>query len=255
MAAPASPSAVSGQDAIPALLLNACFVLAVINVAFFPGAYLAHFWIFDGKGLGIPTDFVNVWSAGKLALDGHPALAWDWDVQKQVQVAVLGQSYPGNFAWHYPPPFLFVALLLAHFPYGAAFAGWALASLVPYLAMMRAVTGKVFGLLLGLAFPVVLTNTLVGQNGFLTASLISRLKVSTVMPQFSSSQENCDLIHSLRWRTGLCRSPNSAVPMRTRVEPSSMATSKSPLMPMLSWGRGAPSRCSPSCFNSRSFWK
>ena len=172
MAAPASPSAVSGRSAIPALLLNTCFVLAVINVAFFPGAYLAHFWIFDGKGLGIPTDFVNVWSAGKLALDGHPALAWNWDIQKQVQVAVLGQSYPGNFAWHYPPPFLFVALLLAHFPYGAAFAGWALASLVPYLAMMRALTGKAFGLLLGLAFPVVLTNTLVGQNGFLTASLI-----------------------------------------------------------------------------------
>ena len=175
MAAPASPSAVSGQDAIPALLLNTCFVLAVINVAFFPGAYLAHFWIFDGQGLGIPTDFVNVWSAGKLALDGHPALAWDWDVQKQVQVAVLGQSYPGNFAWHYPPPFLFVALLLAHFPYGVAFAGWALASLAPYLAMMRAVTGKTFGLLLGLAFPVVLTNTLVGQNGFLTASLIGAM--------------------------------------------------------------------------------
>ena len=58
---------------------------------------------------GILTDFVNVWSAGKLVLDGHPALAYDWDIQKQVQVAVLGQSYQGNFAWHYPPPFLFVA--------------------------------------------------------------------------------------------------------------------------------------------------
>ena len=132
----------------------------------------AHWWIFDEHGLGIPTDFVNVWSAGRLVLDGHPALAYDWDIQKQVQVAVLGQSYDGNFAWHYPPPFLFVAALLAHFPYAVAFIGWAAVSLVPYLAVMRAIVGRPFGLLLALAFPVVLTNTLVGQNGFLTASLI-----------------------------------------------------------------------------------
>lgn len=157
---------------VPPLLLNACFVLAVINAAFFPAAFFAHGWIFDDKGLGIPTDFVNVWSAGRLARDGHPALAWDWDIQKQVQVAVLGQSYPGNFAWHYPPPFLFVAALLAQFPYGLAFGGWAVVSFVPYLVMMRAIVGRPFGLLLAAAFPVVLTNTLVGQNGFLTASLI-----------------------------------------------------------------------------------
>jgi hypothetical protein len=30
-------------------------------------------------------------------LEGHPARAYDWDIQKQVQVAVLGQSYEGNF--------------------------------------------------------------------------------------------------------------------------------------------------------------
>jgi arabinofuranan 3-O-arabinosyltransferase len=172
MAMPISAPEIPPQSAIPASLLNACFVLFVINAAFFPAAFSAHWWIFDEKGLGIPTDFVNVWSAGRLVLDGHAAQAYDWDIQKQVQVAVLGQSYPGNFAWHYPPPFLFVAALLAHFPYAVAFVGWAAISLVPYLAVMRAIVGRPFGLLLAAAFPVVLTNTLVGQNGFLTASLI-----------------------------------------------------------------------------------
>ncbi len=85
---------------------------------------------------------------------------------------MLGQSYEGNFAWHYPPPFLFAASLLAHFPYAVAFIGWAATSLVPYLTVMRAIVGPLFGWLLAAAFPVVLTNTLVGQNGFLTASLI-----------------------------------------------------------------------------------
>jgi len=53
-----------------------------------------------------------------------------------------------------------------------AFIGWTTASLVPYLLVMRAIVGRPFGLLLAVAFPVILANTLVGQNGFLTAALI-----------------------------------------------------------------------------------
>jgi hypothetical protein len=169
----ASESATNREPGtIPPSLFNACFVLFVINAAFFPTAYFAHWWIWGPDGLGIPIDFVNVWAAGRLVLEGHPAQAYDWDIHKQVQVALLGQSYEGHFAWHYPPPFLFVASLLACFPYTVAFIGWAATSLVPYLAVMRAIVGRPFGLLLAAAFPVVLTNALVGQNGFLTASLI-----------------------------------------------------------------------------------
>src|SRR3981081_2088531 len=130
MAAPVSTPLVPGQNAIPASLFNVCFVLFVINTAFFPTAYFAHWWIYDPNGLGTPTDFVNVWSAGKLALDGHPAWAYDWDIQKQVQVDLLGQTFVGHFAWHYPPPFLFVAAFLAQFPYAGAFLGRCSVSLV-----------------------------------------------------------------------------------------------------------------------------
>jgi arabinofuranan 3-O-arabinosyltransferase len=166
------PKIAAAPNAIPPSFFNVCFVLFVINASLIPSAYFAHWWIFDEKGLGIPTDFATIWSAGRLALDGHAAQTWDWDIAKQAQVAVLGQSYPGNFAWHYPPPFLFVASLLAHFPYAAAFIGWLAVSFVPYLAAMRAIVGHSFGLLLAAAFPAVLTNTIAGQNGFLTASLI-----------------------------------------------------------------------------------
>jgi arabinofuranan 3-O-arabinosyltransferase len=177
MAAPVSAPLNPEQNALPARLFNVCFVLFVINAAFFPTAYFAHWWITDPNGLGIPTDFVNVWSAGKLVLDGHPAWAYDWDIQKRVQVDLLGQSFVGHFAWHYPPPFLFVAALLAQFPYAVAFIGWVSLSLVPYLVTMRAIVGRPFGWMLAAAFPVVLTNTLVGQNGFLTASLVGGMLV------------------------------------------------------------------------------
>src|SRR6195952_5190632 len=189
MAAPVSAPSISEQNAPPASLFNACFVLFVINAAFFPSAYFAHWWITDPNGLGIPTDFVNVWSAGRLALDGHPASAWDWDIQKQVQVDQLGQSFIGNFAWHYPPPFLFVAAFLAQFPYTVAFIGWVSVSLVPYLLAMRAIVGRPFGWLLAAAFPVVLTNTLVGQDGFFPASLaggmLLLLRTRPSLPGFS----------------------------------------------------------------------
>jgi arabinofuranan 3-O-arabinosyltransferase len=173
MAAPVSaPSISTEHSAIPTSLFNVCFVLFVINVSFFPAAYFSHWWIYDPKGLGIPTDFINVWAAGRLALEGHPAQAWDWDIQRPIEVAQLGQDFLGYFAWHYPPPFLFVASLLARLPYGAAFMGWVFISLIPYLVVMRAIVGRPFGWMLALAAPMVLNNALVGQNGFFTAALI-----------------------------------------------------------------------------------
>ena len=156
---------------MPAWALVACLVLCMSQALFFPLAY-GHLFIVDDHGLGIPTDFVNVWSAGRLVLDGHPALAYDWDVQKAVQVAVLGQGYDGNFAWHYPPPFLFVAAALARFPYVGAFMAWPLLTFIPYAVVMRALVGRPFGWLLAGAFPALLVNASIGQNGFLTAALI-----------------------------------------------------------------------------------
>jgi arabinofuranan 3-O-arabinosyltransferase len=160
------------RDTIPGLLLKACLTLAVFNAAMLISLYFAHDWLVDADGHLIPTDFVNVWAAGKLALGGHPAQAWDWGIHKQAQVAMLGRDYPGDYAWHYPPPFLFIAMVLAQFSYTHGLVGWAAASFVPYLAMMRSAVGQRFGLIVGAAFPVVLANTMAGQNGFLTAALL-----------------------------------------------------------------------------------
>jgi Glycosyltransferase family 87 len=167
-----APTSMPAQSAIPPALFNVCFVLCVINLAYFPTAYFADLWMYQADGLGVPTDFVNVWAAGRLVLGGHPALAYDWDIQKQVELAFLKQDFVGYFAWHYPPPFLFVAVLLAQFPYAVAFIGWMVFSIIPYLAIMRAIVGRNFGLVLAIAFPAVFSNMMVGQNGFLTASLI-----------------------------------------------------------------------------------
>ena len=147
-------------------------MLAVANLTLCGAAYLSRWWVYDANGLGIPTDFVNVWAAGRLVLDGFPAQAYDWDVQKQVEIAKLGQDFVGYFAWHYPPPFLFVASALAQLPYQLAFMGWAAVSFLPFLVAIRAIVGHPFGYLLAFAIPMAFINALVGQNGFLTAALI-----------------------------------------------------------------------------------
>ncbi len=160
------------QASIPPWLVRVCLVLAVANLTLCGVAYFSHWWVYDPNGLGIPTDFVNVWAAGRLVLDGLPAQAYDWDIQKQVEVAKLGQDFVGYFAWHYPPPFLFVASLLAQLPYQAAYIGWVVVSFLPFLVAVRAIVGRDFGYLLALAIPMAFINALVGQNGFLTAALI-----------------------------------------------------------------------------------
>ena len=160
------------QASIPPWLVRVCLVLAVANVTLCGAAYFSHWWVYDPNGLGIPTDFINVWAAGRLVLDGLPAQAYDWDIQKQVEVAKLGQDFVGYFAWHYPPPFLFVASMLAQLPYQAAYIGWVVVSFLPFLVAMRAIVGRDFGYLLALAIPMAFINALVGQNGFLTAALI-----------------------------------------------------------------------------------
>ncbi len=157
---------------IPAWLRKVCFALCAMNLTLCLMAYLARVWIYDRNGLGISTDFIGLSAAGRLALDGFAAQASDWEILKRIAVAQLGQDFAGKFPWHYPPPFLFVASVLALLPYSVAHLGWVLASLVPYVAVMRAIVGHNFGVMLALAVPFVFINALVGQNGFLTAALI-----------------------------------------------------------------------------------
>ncbi|ETR78411.1 hypothetical protein X566_12660 [Afipia sp. P52-10] len=168
-----TPSATIANDRqIPELALKVCFALAVLHVVYFPVAYLAGGYIFTSEGLGHPSDFVTVWSAGRMVMDGHAALVYDWTLHKQVQVATLGQGYPGNLGWHYPPPYLFIATGLAYLPYAFSYPFYAVASFIPYAGVMRGIVGRPVGWLLALSFPVVFANAMVSQNGFVTAALI-----------------------------------------------------------------------------------
>jgi hypothetical protein len=92
----------------------------------------------------------------------------------------VGHPFAGYFGWHYPPTFLFAAAALATMPYVAAYLVWLGVTFPVYLVAIRAIVGERSGYLLAAAFPAVLCNFVVGQNGFLTAALIGGALVMLV---------------------------------------------------------------------------
>jgi len=129
-------------------------------------------WLLDSQGRPIASDFVNVWAAGRLTADGHPALAYDWLVHKSMEVRAVGHAFDNYYGWHYPPTFLFVAAALALVPIVLATLLWLAITLPAYVFSIRAALGDRAGYLLALGFPATLWNITASQNGFLTAALI-----------------------------------------------------------------------------------
>ncbi len=129
-------------------------------------------WLFDPQGQPIANDFVDVFAAGRLALGGHAAAAYDWTLHRAAEVAALGHEFGNYYGWHYPPTYFFVALPLALLRFTVAAVVWLAATLPLYVVTVRAIVGTRAGILLALGFPAVMWNTIAGQNGFLTAALI-----------------------------------------------------------------------------------
>jgi Glycosyltransferase family 87 len=172
-ALPAAP-----QDKIRHRLELTAFALALGYGLFLLGCVFQGYWLIDGARQPIANDFVNVWAAGRLVLDGHAAAAYDWTLHREVEVNAIGHEFDGYYGWHYPPTFLFVAAALATLPYLAAALVWLALTLPAYVAAVRAIIGERIGVLLACAFPGVVWNISAGQNGFLTAALIGGMLAS-----------------------------------------------------------------------------
>jgi arabinofuranan 3-O-arabinosyltransferase len=167
-----SPSTVSTSERHGEWIKRVAFALVVSYAVFLAASFAIGVWLVDSEGKVIPVDFVNVWAAGKLVLDGRPADAFDWVVHKAMEETALGGPFEKYFGWHYPPAFLFVAAALATLPYLAAFLVLMAVTLAGYVAVIRTIVADRLGILLACAFPAILWNFSVGQNGFLTAALL-----------------------------------------------------------------------------------
>jgi arabinofuranan 3-O-arabinosyltransferase len=148
-----------------------CFALLVLNVAYLAAAWAQGSWVIGADGSKIFNDFVTIWAAGKMALAGHAAQAYDWSQLKPVDESIVG-PVSGYLVWPYPPTFLLAAAALALLPYVTAFFVWVFGTFIVYLAIIRAIIGDRVGYFLAAGFPAVIANALVGQTAFLSAALI-----------------------------------------------------------------------------------
>jgi hypothetical protein len=126
----------------------------------------------DRWGRPLGTDFSNVYAAGRMALEGRATEVWDWNAHHAVQQAVHNDPAVPFYGWHYPPPFLLVAALLAALPYLAALLVWQGATLSAAALLVRRIVPGRNSLLLAIGAPIVLVCLGHGQNGFLTATLL-----------------------------------------------------------------------------------
>ena len=112
-------------------------------------------------------DFISYWAAAVLALDGNALGAWDIDLHKAVQESVV--EFDGLMPFPYPPPFLALLLPFGLLGFPAASGLWIALTFIAY-----GIAGKHFapraGWLLA-AFPPVIINAIIGQNGLLTAAI------------------------------------------------------------------------------------
>lgn len=142
---------------------------------FLTAMFVGHFWLRDASGAPVANDFVDVFAAGKLAASGHAAWAYDWNIHRAAEVTAIGHDFSGYYGWHYPPPFLFIALALALLSYFTSFFFWMAITLPPFALVISRIAGNRDAILWALAFPAVLLNAYVGQNGFFTAALFGAM--------------------------------------------------------------------------------
>lgn len=134
--------------------------------------FAAREWIVDANGHPLATDFVALWTAGHLALQGAARAAYDPHLRHAAQVAVVGHNFQGYFDWAYPPIFLFVVTALAKLPYATAFVTWITLTLATYAASIGTITHQRGAIMVALAAPWTFAVMQVGQTGFLSAALI-----------------------------------------------------------------------------------
>ncbi|HEY0315078.1 MAG TPA: glycosyltransferase family 87 protein [Sphingomonas sp.] len=127
----------------------------------------------DRAGRPIGTDFSDVYAAGWMADHGRAAAAWVWPEHYKVQQALHHSKALPFYGWHYPPPFLLLASLLASLPYLAALALWQSVTLTGAVVVARHIVPGPGTTLAVLAAPASFVCLGHGQNAFLTASLLA----------------------------------------------------------------------------------
>jgi hypothetical protein len=153
-------------------LLAYGYTFSALYAAFFLYVYWYGFWLVNENGAIICHDFTYFWVAGWQALHGGAAPFHDLPAFKAVQDSSAGLGHSPYSLLSYPPTFTLILVPVAMLPYVAAFLSWDSATLAGSVAVIYLIVRRQPAISLMLASPFAAWNVLIGQNGFLTASLL-----------------------------------------------------------------------------------
>jgi hypothetical protein len=124
------------------------------------------------SGRPVASDFMTFWSAARMVVLHGPLAAYDDTGRALLQRAAgaMGTEPGAHYAYWYPPPFLLLSLPLGLVGYVAALSGFLAAGYAALIVCLRRLLPSAIGVAALIASPVMLLNTIIGQNGALTAS-------------------------------------------------------------------------------------
>lgn len=130
-------------------------------------------WFIAPSGLPLPQDFVIFRVAAEMALEGRAADAYQLPLFTAGIQALVGLPGPFWLNWPYPPSFTLMLIPFALLPYDIALFAWILATGCGLAAVMWTSPALRQGIVFVLAAPASLAVVLKGQNGFLSAALMT----------------------------------------------------------------------------------
>jgi len=154
-------------------------IAAVIIVALLPpAAGAAILWVVPVEGLTADRtavaarDFTALWMAGRLALTHALDVLTNPALYSAALRSRFGAGFPDQI-WPYPPPFLLLAALLSKLPLVAGFLLYTAATPTALWIALRLGGFGAAACAAVLLSPAVADNALTGQNGALTAALLT----------------------------------------------------------------------------------
>jgi hypothetical protein len=117
-----------------------------------------------------PLDFDGFYLTGQLVWRGSIAQAYHYATLFPLQVSLYKtQTF---LPWTYPPQFDILVAALALLPKGLAYGVFTIGTLAAYMATLKRIAAENFVPVLILLAPLIVITAGIGQNGFLTGTLI-----------------------------------------------------------------------------------